>query len=345
MLSADAPVVLLLHGGLDNLSGKTGLAMLRYRQGPVVAVVDPAHAGAELEPITGISRRVPIVADLNAALAYRPEVAVVGLAPSGGQLPPELKADLAAALRAGLHLASGLHTPLASDPELAALRGAGQWIWDLRQEPPGLEVAAARAAADRVAAAGAAYAASDDQFKRVARAYPAGITKAEYERARAARDGASAELASARSLAAQAEATKAQLDARRREVEVRAPITGVVLSRNVEPGEVLGAGTPVVTLADLSVLELNVFIPEAKVGFVGVGDPVEIAVDSYPGDIFRGKVKAIGSKAEFTPRNVESKEDRVTLVFKVTVTVPNGDGKLKPGMPADVSFVEAPSPN
>ncbi|HUU57156.1 MAG TPA: efflux RND transporter periplasmic adaptor subunit [bacterium] len=205
--------------------------------------------------------------------------------------------------------------------------------------------AAARAAADRVAAAGAAYAASDDQFKRVARAYPAGITKAEYERARAARDGASAELASARSLAAQAEATKAQLDARRREVEVRAPITGVVLSRNVEPGEVLGAGTPVVTLADLSVLELNVFIPEAKVGFVGVGDPVEIAVDSYPGDIFRGKVKAIGSKAEFTPRNVESKEDRVTLVFKVTVTVPNGDGKLKPGMPADVSFVEAPSPN
>jgi HlyD family secretion protein len=204
--------------------------------------------------------------------------------------------------------------------------------------------AAARAAEDRVAAAGAAYAAADDQFKRVARAYPAGITKAEYERARAARDGALAELSGARSLAAQAEAAKAQLDARRREVDVLAPITGVVLSRNVEPGEVLGAGMPVVTLADLSVLDLNVFIPEAKVGFVDVGDPVEIAVDSYPGDIFRGKVKAIGSKAEFTPRNVESKEDRVTLVFKVTVKVPNGDGKLKPGMPADASFVEgAPS--
>ena len=53
MLSADAPVVLLLHGGLDNLAGKTGLAMLSYRQGPVVAVVDPAHAGADLEAITG----------------------------------------------------------------------------------------------------------------------------------------------------------------------------------------------------------------------------------------------------------------------------------------------------
>jgi uncharacterized NAD-dependent epimerase/dehydratase family protein len=157
VLSAVAPVVLLLHGGLDNLSGKTGLAMLRYRQGSVVAVVDPAHAGAELEAITGIRRRVPIVADLTAALTYQPAVAVVGLAPSGGQLPPELKADLATALRAGLHLASGLHTPLASDPQLAALRGPGQWIWDLRQEPPGLEVAAARAAAlpgERVLAVG-----------------------------------------------------------------------------------------------------------------------------------------------------------------------------------------------
>jgi HlyD family secretion protein len=200
--------------------------------------------------------------------------------------------------------------------------------------------AAARAAADRVAAAAAAYGAADDQFKRVARAYPAGITKAEYERARAARDGALAELSSARSLAAQAEAAKAQLDARRREVDVLAPITGVVLSRNVEPGEVLGAGMPVVTLADLSVLDLNVFIPEAKVGFVDVGDAVEVAVDSYPGEVFEGKVKAVGSKAEFTPRNVESKEDRVTLVFKVTVSVPNAEGRLKPGMPADATFVK-----
>jgi len=201
--------------------------------------------------------------------------------------------------------------------------------------------AATRAAEDRVAAASASYAAASDQFERVARAYPAGITKAEYERARAARDGAAAELASARALVAQAEASKAQLDARRREVNVLAPMAGVVLSRNVEPGEVLAAGTPAVTLADLSVLDLNVFIPEAKVGSVHIGDPGEIAVDAYPGEVFRGKVKAIGSKAEFTPRNVESKEDRVTLVFKVTVTVPNGDGKLRPGMPADVTFVAA----
>lgn len=83
MLRADAPLVLLQHGGLDNLSGKTGLAMLRYRQGPIVAVIDPAYAGADLGKLTGIERNVPVVADMAEALAFGPAVAVVGLAPSG----------------------------------------------------------------------------------------------------------------------------------------------------------------------------------------------------------------------------------------------------------------------
>jgi len=68
MLSASAPIVLLQHGGLDDLSGKTGLAMLRYRSGPIVAVIDPAFAGAELRAITGIPRAVPVVADMAAAI-------------------------------------------------------------------------------------------------------------------------------------------------------------------------------------------------------------------------------------------------------------------------------------
>ena len=159
MLSASAPLVLLLHGGLDNLSGKTGLALLRYRSGPILAVVDPAHAGADLEALTGIRRAVPIVASMAEALPLlgalgqgpgqggeRP-VAVVGLAPSGGILPAEMGGDLLLALQAGLNLASGLHSRLGDDPVLAAAcRGPGQWIWDLRQEPPGLTVATALAA-------------------------------------------------------------------------------------------------------------------------------------------------------------------------------------------------------
>ncbi|MFZ9173733.1 MAG: DUF1611 domain-containing protein [Vulcanococcus sp.] len=148
MLRSESPLVLLLHGGLDNLSGKTGLAMLRYRTGPIVAVVDPAHAGQDLQALTGIPRAVPVVADMAAALAYGPEVAVVGLAPSGGRLPVEMRADVLQALRAGLSLASGLHSRLAEDPEFAAVPlQDGQWIWDLRQEPAELEVATARCAA------------------------------------------------------------------------------------------------------------------------------------------------------------------------------------------------------
>jgi uncharacterized NAD-dependent epimerase/dehydratase family protein len=152
MLSAEAPVVLLLHGGLDNLSGKTGLAMLRYRPGPILAVIDPAHAGADLETVTGIARSVPVLASLREALPLRPAsgappVAVVGLAPSGGRLPPALRADLLVALAAGWSAASGLHSRLGDDPELAASCRDGAWIWDLRQEPADLPVASGRAAA------------------------------------------------------------------------------------------------------------------------------------------------------------------------------------------------------
>ena len=72
MLAPDAPVVLLLHHGLDNLSGKTGLAMLRYRKGPIAAVIDPDHAGADLEHISGIPRRVPVVGSMAEALPLLP---------------------------------------------------------------------------------------------------------------------------------------------------------------------------------------------------------------------------------------------------------------------------------
>ncbi|MCP9926421.1 DUF1611 domain-containing protein [Cyanobium sp. CH-040] len=146
MLRADQRVVLLQHGGLADLSGKTGLAMLRYRSGPIVAVVDPAHAGRPLLEVSGIDRPVPVVGSLAAALPFEPEVAVVGLAPSGGRLAPEVRADLAAALAAGLSVASGLHSRIGDDPELAPLRRDPAWIWDLRREPPGLAVASGRAA-------------------------------------------------------------------------------------------------------------------------------------------------------------------------------------------------------
>ena len=146
MLSADAPVLLLQHSGLDDLSGKTGLAFLRYRQGPVVAVLDPGNVGADLPLLTGIPRSVPVVGSVAEAMVYGPQVAVVGLAPSGGLLPPPLRQSVLEALRSGLSIASGLHTRLGDDPELAAQRHSQAFIWDLRCEPKGLAVASAQAA-------------------------------------------------------------------------------------------------------------------------------------------------------------------------------------------------------
>ena len=149
MLQADHRVVLLQHGGLDNLRGKTGLAMLRHRSGPIVAVVDPDHADRSLEEVTGIARSVPIVGALSEALVFQPDVAVIGLAPSGGLLPPPLRRDVLAALQAGLSVASGLHTRLSDDPELVAACWNDRWIWDLRREPESLGVGQAAAAALR----------------------------------------------------------------------------------------------------------------------------------------------------------------------------------------------------
>ena len=146
MLSASAPLVLLQHGGLQSLLGKTGLAMLRYRRGPIVAVIDPDNAGGQLVELTGIPRPVPVVANLEEALPMGPTVAAIGLAPSGGRIPAVMRRDVEAALAAGLSLANGLHTPMADDPRLHELLQPDRWIWDLRREPDTLRVGAGRAA-------------------------------------------------------------------------------------------------------------------------------------------------------------------------------------------------------
>jgi HlyD family secretion protein len=116
---------------------------------------------------------------------------------------------------------------------------------------------------------------------------------------------------------------------------LRSPQAGVVLRKHVEPGEMIPAGTPAVTVADLKNIWLKIYIPEPQLGRVKLGQTAEITTDSYRGKPYRGKVIFINSEAEFTPKNVQTQEERVKLVFSVKVAVDNPNQELKPGMPAD----------
>nr|WP_248277391.1 DUF1611 domain-containing protein [Brasilonema octagenarum] len=134
-------VAVLLHEQLLGRHGKTGLSILRYSEAPIVAVIDREYAGKSLTELTGIKRDVPIVASVAAALEYQPQVLVIGIAPKGGVLPDDYWHELKNALSAGMSIVNGLHTPLASMPDLKALLKPGQVIWDVRKEPSNLDVA------------------------------------------------------------------------------------------------------------------------------------------------------------------------------------------------------------
>ncbi len=133
-------LALLMHGGTDNPGGKTGLAILRYSPLNIVAVVDEAQVGQDLCQLTGIQRQVPIVGSVQAALAYQPTVLMIGIAPSGGALPDAWYQEIKTAVASGLSIVNGLHLALSQDMALTAQLHPGRWIWDVRQEPPGLTI-------------------------------------------------------------------------------------------------------------------------------------------------------------------------------------------------------------
>jgi HlyD family secretion protein len=117
--------------------------------------------------------------------------------------------------------------------------------------------------------------------------------------------------------------------------EVRAPVKGTVTLRSVELGELVTPGLPIVRLADLDRVWIRVYIPEVELGRVKLGQRAEIITDTYPGKRYPGKVIEIAQEPEFTPKNVQTKEERVKLVFGIKIEVANPAHELKPGMPAD----------
>jgi HlyD family secretion protein len=117
---------------------------------------------------------------------------------------------------------------------------------------------------------------------------------------------------------------------------LKSPIKGKVISRQYQLGEVAMPGSPVITLADLDNLNIKVYLPEIYLGKVKLGQSVAIQVDSYPGNDIPGKIDYIADQAEFTPKNVQTKQERVKQVFALKITCSGKDGILKPGLPCDV---------
>jgi len=145
------------------------------------------------------------------------------------------------------------------------------------------------------------------------------------------------EVAVAEAQLHQAEAARHLIDVQIGQLTLVAPLDGVVTSRNAQTGETAAPGMPLLSIANLDEVTLVIYVPENRVGEIQVGQEVEVRVDSFPESVFSGRVVTIAGRAEFTPRNVQTKEERVNLVFAVKVRIPNPDGDLKMGMPADAT--------
>jgi HlyD family secretion protein len=151
---------------------------------------------------------------------------------------------------------------------------------------------------------------------------------------------ASKTLDQAKAAAQQAEANLALLDAQMAKLTIYAPIDGVVLTRNVEPGEFVQPGAVALTMADLSDLTITVYVPEDRLNEIQLGQSASVLIDSATGDgpTFTASIVHIADQAEFTPRNVQTVEGRSSTVYAVKLKVANSTGELKIGMPADVVF-------
>jgi HlyD family secretion protein len=176
-------------------------------------------------------------------------------------------------------------------------------------------------------------------------------SEAQLARAEAAlKEGAATELQVTRSeqelavRSAEIDRTRAQIaltDTQLRETEVRSPIDGIVLIKSAQVGEILAPGSPVMTVGDLEHPWLRAYIGERDLGRVKIGSRVRVTTDSFPGKDYKGQVSFISSEAEFTPKQIQTTEGRVRLVYRIKIAIENPHRELKSNMPADAEILLA----
>jgi HlyD family secretion protein len=154
--------------------------------------------------------------------------------------------------------------------------------------------------------------------------------------ARAKAGSRAQEIQSARATLEAAKARIEQLEQQIADATITSPVAGLVTEKIAEPGELLAAGAPILVVTDLAKPWLTVYVAEPDLGKIKLGAPAEVMTDG--GEHRQGKVTFIASQAEFTPKNVQTRDERVKLVYRVKIGLDNADGLFKPGMPAEARF-------
>ena len=148
------------------------------------------------------------------------------------------------------------------------------------------------------------------------------------------------DLDAARARVKQAEALRDAAQKKVNDCKIIAPISGTVTHQLIEKGEFVNVGSQLVTISELSKVKLNIYLTEKEIGRIQLNQSAEIKIDAFQDKTFLGKVVYISPSAEFTPKNIQTKDDRVKLVFAVKVEIDNSEGALKPGLPADAILTE-----
>ncbi len=139
--------------------------------------------------------------------------------------------------------------------------------------------------------------------------------------------------------AARARAQVGITDAMLQDAVVASPVNGIVLVKSVESGEVIGAGTTLATVGEMDRPWLRGYISEQDLGRVKLGAKAKVTTDSFPGKVYWGRVSFIASEAEFTPKQIQTQEERVKLVYRIKIEVENPQHELKLNMPADAEIL------
>jgi HlyD family secretion protein len=241
-------------------------------------------------------------------------------------------------------------TAAQADQAAAALDAAKSRLEQLREGAPPAQVGAlsmavgearrAAASADaafRAARAAGQSAAAVDALQTRMEVAQATLQVAEAQLALASAGASTYQVRSAEAAVRAAEARVRGLSLLTDRLTVRAPITGTMTQMLVRPGEAVAQGRPLAEVTRLDPLEVVVYVPEADLDRVEVGQGVELSVEGFD-KTYDGEVVAIAEQAEYTPKNVQTTDDRKDLVFAVTIRVPNDDGDLRPGVPVDAAI-------